>query len=114
MISHNGLHYKAPSGREIPIQVADSFRSRFWGLMGRKEGNYGLLLVSCNSIHTCFMRYTLDVIFLDTKNQVVAIRRSIKPFRTIMPVKEAVMVLEFPSSLHASAFVKVGDTLNFY
>ncbi len=108
------LNFRAPSGRQISIDVADSFISRFKGLMGRKEGNYGLLLISCNSIHTCFMRYPLDILFLNDENQVVAIKRGVRPFHLVMPVKGATKALEFPSSLHASAFVKVGDILNFY
>ena len=108
------LNYKAASGREIPLNVADSFKSRFLGLMGQKESNHGLLLHPCNSIHTCFMRYPLDLIFLNAENQVAAIKRVVKPFAFVMPIKSAVKVLEFPSSLHASAFVNIGDTICLY
>ena len=108
------LKYKSPCGKEIPVAVADTFVSRFWGLMGKKEGDYGLLLKPCNLIHTFFMRYPLDAIYLDNQNRVLSMKRMIKPFRITRPVQNATRVLEFPSSLNAMAFVKEGGTISFY
>ncbi|MGI6124226.1 MAG: DUF192 domain-containing protein [Acetivibrionales bacterium] len=108
------LHYLTQTGKDIPIYIAKTFSSRFWGLMGKQEGNYGLLLSPCNSIHTFFMRYNLDAIFLDEHNTIVAIKRFIKPFSVVPSVREATKVLEFPSSLHASAFLNMGDQITFY
>lgn len=102
------LNYISPAGREIPVTLADSFKSRFFGLMGRREGIYGLLLSPCNSIHTCFMRYSLDAVFLDRDNKVIAIKRCLKPFSVVSPVQGAKKVLEFPSSLQALAFLSQG------
>lgn len=82
--------------------------------MGRKEGVYGLLLSPCNSIHTWFMRYPLDALYLDEHNEVVALKRFIKPFSVTLPVRSAVKVLEFPSSQHTTAFLTKGKTINLY
>lgn len=108
------LHYLIQTGKAIPVNIAKTFGSRFWGLMGKKEGEYGLLLYPCSSIHTFFMCYNLDAIFLDRDNKIVSIKRFIKPFSVVPTVRNARKVLEFPSSLHASAFLNIGDQITFY
>ncbi|MGI6083861.1 MAG: DUF192 domain-containing protein [Acetivibrionales bacterium] len=112
--SSNILHYLTQTGKDIPVRIAKTFSSRFWGLIGKKEADYGLLLYPCKSLHTFFMRYNLDILFLDDDNRIVAIKRFVKPFSVVPPVREAVKVLEFPSSLHASAFMNVGDKITLY
>ena len=82
--------------------------------MFREEGEYGMLLSPCNSIHTFFMRYNLDAVFLDSDNRIISIKRFIKPYSIVPSVRDAKKVLEFPSSLHASAFLNIGDQINFY
>jgi uncharacterized membrane protein (UPF0127 family) len=68
------------------VAVARGVWSRFWGLMGRgrlPEG-HGLLLAPCGSVHTFFMRFPIDVIFLDRESVVVKIVHSMKPWRTAL------------------------------
>lgn len=66
------------------LQIADTFWSRFVGLQFRREmqPGHGLLLVPCRSIHTCWMRFAVDVIFLDARSTVLDIRSSVVPWRT--------------------------------
>jgi uncharacterized membrane protein (UPF0127 family) len=108
------LHFITSIGKDIPVYIADTFNKRFWGLMGKKEGVYGLLLLKCNCIHTMFMRYDLDALYLDENDNILSIKRCIKPFSIIPPVRGAVKVLEFPSSLQALAFLTVGTQIKFY
>ncbi len=108
------LHYITQTGKTIPVSIEKTFFSRFKGLMFREEGEYGMLLSPCNSIHTLFMRYNLDAIFLDSNNRIISIKRFIKPYSIVPSVRDAKKVLEFPSSLHASAFLNIGDQINFY
>ena len=63
--------------------VADSFRLRLRGLMGRKSvgSDEGLLLVGSPSIHTTFMRFPIDVLFLDRELGVIAVKEGLKPWR---------------------------------
>lgn len=75
-------------GGEIPLQieVADSFVSRFRGLMLRgplatEPLIQSLLLISCSSIHTAFMRYAIDVVYLDRKGEVTRCVPDLKPWR---------------------------------
>ena len=65
------------------IERADTFWSRLCGLMGRKQlaAQTGLLLEPCPQIHTCFMRFAIDVVFLDGQNRVVAVLENLKPWR---------------------------------
>lgn len=112
--NYSVVHYISSTGKDIPVYIADTFRKRFLGLMGKKEGVYGLLLVKCNSIHTMFMRYDLDALFLDENDTILAIKRCIRPFSIVPPVRRAVKVAEFPSTLHALAFLTVGSQVKFY
>lgn len=94
------------------IRVADDLWSRLIGLMFRKEiqGADGLLLEPCNSIHTCFMRYSLDVVFLSKDNRIVKIIRDIKPWRMTWIYFRAKKTLELPAGKLPSD-LKVGDVL---
>ncbi|MBP5429688.1 MAG: DUF192 domain-containing protein [Elusimicrobiaceae bacterium] len=73
------------TGNVIAQQVvlANTFYSRLKGLMGRKGLPQGeaLLLDPCPQIHTCFMRFDIDVVFLDCSGRVVAVLEQIKPWR---------------------------------
>ena len=72
------------AGRPIADRavVADDFFTRFKGLMLRKSLSHGegLLLKNCSAIHCCFMRFTIDAVYLDNSMQVIAIE-TIKPWR---------------------------------
>jgi uncharacterized protein len=64
--------------------VADKPWSRMRGLLGRSglaQGE-GLLLKPCGSVHTLFMRFPIDVVFLDRELSVVAVRPDLRPWRT--------------------------------
>lgn len=93
------------------IRVADDPVSRIVGLMFRKapKGN-GLLLDPCNSIHTFFMRYALDIVFISKKNEVVKIVRDMKPWRMTSIYFKARKTLELPAGKLPSD-LEVGDIL---
>ena len=63
--------------------IADTPFKRMKGLLGRKALNEGeaLVIKPCNSIHTFFMRFPIDVLFVDKNNKVIKAISSIKPFR---------------------------------
>jgi uncharacterized protein len=81
------------------IQVADDLSSRLIGLMFRKEQKNadGLLLNPCNSIHTFFMRYALDIVFIDSHNKVVKIIRNLAPWRMTWIYFKSCKTLELPA-----------------
>lgn len=69
------------------VKVAENFFSRSIGLILKKElkKDEGLIIKPCCSIHTFFMKFAIDVIFVNKKNEVVAIYENVKPWR-ILPI----------------------------
>ncbi|MFA7612994.1 MAG: DUF192 domain-containing protein [Candidatus Caldatribacteriota bacterium] len=95
------------------ILVADNMLSRIIGLMFRAsppQEAEGLLLDPCNSIHTCFMRYPLDVAFLNSQNKVIKIIRNLKPWRMTWIYFKASKTLEMPAG-KLPMELKEGDIL---
>lgn len=81
------------------LKIASSFFDRLIGLMfsSQMSGFDGLLIKHCQSIHTFFMRYSIDIIFLDNKYKVVKVIRNIKPWRVTGYYWRASQVLELPA-----------------
>jgi uncharacterized protein len=79
------LTLRRDDGRIIAesVRVADTYFRRLRGLLGRRlrEGE-GLVLRPGFSVHTSFMRYPIDVVFLDQNQTVVEIAPNLKPWRT--------------------------------
>ena len=86
--------------RLVPqLKIARTFWQRAMGLMGKRRlaAGHGMLFPHCRSIHTCFMRFPLDVIFLDGENRPVKIIRNLKPWRMARGGSRARSVLEVQS-----------------
>ncbi len=78
------------------LEVADGFWSRFKGLQFRRAlpAGTGLLLVPCASIHTFWMRFALDVIFLSDAGRVLEVRTNVRPWRMVIAARGTHAVLE--------------------
>jgi uncharacterized membrane protein (UPF0127 family) len=78
------------------VFIADRFWPKFWGLQFKKDipEDYAFIILNCNSIHTCFMRFDLDVVFVDRSFRALKVYRGLKPFRVTPPVKGAYAVIE--------------------
>jgi hypothetical protein len=76
-------------------RVATSFVSRFRGLMGVAQlaPETGLLLPRTSSVHTHFMRFPIDVVFLDSERRIVSVAATLRPWR-LARSKGASSVLE--------------------
>lgn len=76
------LHTRTGAHR-LGVRLADGFVSRFRGLMLTPplQSDRGLLLMQCASVHCAFMRYPIDVIYLDSSGTVLSCVRSLKPWR---------------------------------
>ena len=94
------------------IKIASSFFDRLIGLMFKKKmKDYDALLIKrCNSIHTFFMLFAIDVIFLNRHYEVVKIIRSMKPWRMTLLYFKASQVLELDAGT-IDHNLKVGDRL---
>lgn len=94
------------------VRLARSVWSRFRGLMGRRslpEGQ-GLLLEPCSSIHCMFMRFPIDVIFLDREGRVVKVATNVKPWR-LAAAKGARSALELPAGVATRTHTTAGDRI---
>ena len=91
---------KEESGRLLlnRVKIADNFWLKLIGLMGKKalpEGE-GLFLKKVKSVHTCFMRFPIDVIYLDRGYRVIA-KETLPPWRCGKIYRKAAHVLEIGS-----------------
>ena len=68
---------------KLEIKVAKTFKDKLMGLMFQKEINYGLLIPNCKSIHTFNMKTNIDVLLLNSNNQVLMINRNIEKNKII-------------------------------
>ncbi len=101
-------------------RVADRLTTRLMGLMFSERlqdvDSFGerdaLLIEPCNSIHMCFMRYPIDVVFIDANDEVVGQIEDIKPWRFTKIYWNARKALELPVGRIAETDTRVGDTLS--
>jgi uncharacterized membrane protein (UPF0127 family) len=95
------------------ISVADNMVTRFFGLMGKKklESQEGLFLTPCNSIHMMFMKFPIDVIFLDKNNKIVYTVENLKPWRVSPVIFKAQSALELPVGTITATESKIEDVL---
>jgi len=63
--------------------VAETALARLRGLLGRSglSSGEGMLLRPTSSIHTAFMRFAIDVVFLDRSDRVVKVASELRPWR---------------------------------
>jgi len=91
----------AQTGRTVvdALEVADGYWSRLigWQFRRRPETGHGLLLVPCSSVHTCWLRFALDLVMLDAQGRVVAVCNAIRPWRVILSDRRTHAILETPS-----------------
>jgi len=94
------------------LLVAARPLQRMRGLLGRKSlaDDEGILLRHAGSIHTFFMRFPIDAVFLDRDDIVVGIEPDIRPWR-LAARKGARAVLELPAGECARRGLDVGDAL---
>ncbi|MFZ3228802.1 MAG: DUF192 domain-containing protein [Pseudobdellovibrio sp.] len=104
------------SGAELLIdnlEIAESLVKRGTGLLGRSslEVNQALWIKPCNNIHTFFMKFAIDCIFIDRKLEIKKIAKSVKPFRFIGPYWRAYSVIEAKAGFAEEKKLQIGDQL---
>lgn len=92
------------------LEIADGFWSRFVGLQFRRvfPQDAGLLLIPCNSVHTCLLRFPIDAVFLSNHGVVLAVRHHLKPWRMVIGPRKTHATLELAAD---TATLQVGDVL---
>jgi len=93
--------------------LAESASERMRGLLGRSSlpADTAMLIRRCRSIHTWFMRFAIDVVFLDGEMRVLKIAENIRPWRMAFGPRKAVTVLETATGRPNAPAVKPGDFL---
>lgn len=96
------------------LEVARTFWSRGKGLLGRKNlpESRALWIPRCNSIHTYFMKFAIDCVFVDKNLKVKAVYQDVRPGRLIFPVWGASSVIEMASGMTSKLNINVGDQLH--
>ncbi|HEU0021740.1 MAG TPA: DUF192 domain-containing protein [Dehalococcoidia bacterium] len=94
-------------------EVATSPWSRSWGLLGRDRlpEDQGLWIRPCKAIHTFFMRFPIDVVFLAPDGTVIKTKPDLKAFRFSAGGRGSHSVVELPGGLIARHQLSVGDQL---
>lgn len=94
------------------LEVAGSGPKRTKGLLGRNglaQGE-GMWIVPCEAVHTFFMKFPIDLIYLDRKHRVKKIRNSVPAWR-ISACLSAHSVLELPAGSIRNTQTECGDLL---
>ena len=96
------------------VEVAGAGPSRRKGLLGRAglEPGEGLWIVPCESVHTFFMKFPIDLVYLDRKNQIRKLRSEVGPWR-VSACLSAHSVLELAPGTIRVTQAQRGDTVEF-
>lgn len=94
------------------VETAGSFIKRLAGLLGKKNvpPDYGLYFPGCNSIHTFFMQFAIDVIMLSKSGRVESAVSGLVPWRAAFCMKAA-GTIETAAGTIARFGIKKGDIL---
>jgi uncharacterized membrane protein (UPF0127 family) len=95
-------------------EIPESSFGRARGLLGRErlEPGEGMLIDRAGSVHMFFMRFPIDVVFLDRDRKVVGVRTELRPWR-VAGARHAVAALELAAGAAAEAGVEEGEMLVF-
>jgi hypothetical protein len=96
------------------LEVAASGKQRRKGLLGRAAlaADEGLWIVPCESVHTFFMRFAIDLVYLDRRNRVRKVRSAVLPWR-LSACLSAHSVLELAPGTIEKTRTEKGDQLEF-
>ena len=97
---------------QLTVRRADRFLGRLAGLLFSSplQPGQGLLLVPCASVHTAFMRYSIDVIFLDREGRICRIVPRLAPWRAAASIG-AHQALELAAGEAARLGLQAGQSL---
>lgn len=93
-------------------RIANSFGLRLLGLMFKKQMDEkeALVFYQAPAIHTCFMRFAIDIVFLDKSNKVIRICPAVKPWKMVFCSGSA-STIELPAQRALRRSLAVGDCL---
>ncbi|MBI4655680.1 MAG: DUF192 domain-containing protein [Elusimicrobia bacterium] len=94
------------------VEKAEGFFSRLAGLIPRSglDAQEGLWIPQCGMIHTCFMKFAIDAVFLDRNMKIVRVLVNLKPWRFSPLIIGAKSVLELGAG-KTNSLVTEGDII---
>ena len=94
-------------------EVAETASTRRTGLLKHKrlEPGQGMWIVPCESIHTFFMKFPIDVVYIDRRHRVRKVRENVPPWR-LSACLLAHSVLELPAGTAEQTQTRPGDQLS--
>lgn len=102
----------------LRLAVADTFMTRFLGLMGRSRKslpeNTGLYIQPCSSIHMLFMRFPIDAVWVDRDMRVLKISRNVPPWTGFAWCFGADAVVELHAGTADKIGIKIGQCCVFH
>ena len=104
----------AASGEIVATRIRTAFdsQSRRQGLLGRTglEAGEVLIIAPCNAVHTCFMRFPLDLAFVTRDGRIVKVREHVAPWRAAIAWR-AYAVVEAAAGSLGPLGVRPGEAL---
>jgi uncharacterized membrane protein (UPF0127 family) len=94
-------------------RAAVNMLTRGFGLLGKNhlpEGE-GLIIRPCNSVVSFFMRFPIDVMFVDGNGKVAHMVHTMRPWRTSKVVRGSKYVTELPAGVLQAAGTEIGDQI---
>lgn len=95
------------------LMVPSTFVGRALGLMFRRhlQPGVGMWIAPCSGIHTFFMRFPIDAVFVDRELKIVRVRPDLRPWRVVPLVFGAHGVIELPAGAARRLRLERGEAL---
>jgi uncharacterized membrane protein (UPF0127 family) len=95
------------------VEIANTSLKRMKGLLGRcsMANKEALIITHCQSIHMLFMKFPIDVVFVDGKNNVVGLSADIKPFEFSPIFWKSACAIELPTGTIKATRTVIGDKI---
>lgn len=102
------------TGRVVADRLLTAFdsASRRQGLLGRDglPAGSALIIAPSNAVHTFFMRFPIDILFVGRDGRVIKMRSAVRPWRMTASLR-AFAVIELPAGSLAQSNTSAGDSL---
>ena len=96
------------------LEVADNIWARNKGLLGRSDLplSEALLIYRCNNIHTFFMKFAIDLVFVNSKMVVTKTVKNVGPGRMVFAMLSSTHVIELREGFLENNPIQIGEQLH--
>lgn len=96
------------------LMIATSFVDRGIGLLHHSvlNDNQAMWINPCNNIHTFFMKFAIDCVFVNKNLEIVSMFKNVKPYRMILPQWQAKSVFELSAGFIEKYNLQIGEKLH--